>query len=132
VAEEVVGEPLLAVELLRERSNAIERELPHRVAQQLVLGSQIEVHGRRLLSAVGNGTLLPVNANDHTVESVVAEIGRMVAERQELRAAGASPSLLEQNRRLLADAQARLSHLLIARHRHESAAASSLLARGRR
>jgi hypothetical protein len=67
--------------------------------------------------------LLPVNANDHTVETVVAEIGRMVAERQELRAGGASPSALEQNRRLLADAQARLSHLLIARHLHESAAA---------
>jgi hypothetical protein len=67
--------------------------------------------------------LLPVNANDHTVESVVAEIGRFVAERQELRAAGASPPALEENRRLLADAQARLSHLLIARHLHESAAA---------
>jgi len=64
-----------------------------------------------------------MNANDHTVESVVAEIGRMVAERQELRAAGATPSALEQNRRRLADAQARLSHLLIARHLHESAAA---------
>jgi hypothetical protein len=47
-----------------------------------------------------------------------------VAERQELRVAGASGSELEQNRRaLLADAQARLSHLLIARHLHESAAA---------
>jgi hypothetical protein len=67
--------------------------------------------------------LLPVNPNDHTVEAVVAEIGRIVAERQELRSAGATPSALEQNRRLLADAQARLSHVLIARHLHESAAA---------
>jgi hypothetical protein len=64
-----------------------------------------------------------MNANDHTVETLVAEIGRIVAERQELRAAGASAAQLEQNRRLLADAQARLSHLLIARHLPESAAA---------
>jgi hypothetical protein len=64
-----------------------------------------------------------MNANDHTVETLVAEIGRIVAERQELRAAGASASELEQNRRLLADAQGRLSHLLIARHLSESAAA---------
>ena len=64
-----------------------------------------------------------MNPNDHTVETLVAEIGRLVAERQELRAARASPSELEQNRRLLATGQARLSHLLIARHLHESAAA---------
>jgi hypothetical protein len=67
--------------------------------------------------------LLPVNAVDHTVETLVSEIGRIVAERQELRAAGASAEELEQNRRLLADRQARLSQLLIARHLHESAAA---------
>jgi len=88
-----------------------------------VLRSEIEVHAGRLLAAVGNGTLLPVNADDHTVESLVAEIGRIVAERQELRAATASPSELEENRRALAEAQARLSQLLIARHLHESAAA---------
>jgi hypothetical protein len=64
-----------------------------------------------------------MNADDHTVETLVSEIGRVVAERQKLRAAGASPSELEQNRRLLADGQARLSHLLIARHLHEPAAA---------
>ena len=64
-----------------------------------------------------------MNANDHTVETLVAEIGRIVAERQELRSAGTSASELDQNMRLLADAQARLSHLLIARHLHESAAA---------
>jgi hypothetical protein len=46
-----------------------------------------------------------------------------VAERQGLRAAGAGEVELEENRRLLADAQARLSHLLIARHLHETAAA---------
>ena len=64
-----------------------------------------------------------MNPNDHTVESLVAEIGRIVAERQELRGAGAGPSELEENRRALAEAQARLSQLLIARHLHESAAA---------
>ena len=64
-----------------------------------------------------------MSANDDTVETLVGEIGRIVAERQQLRAAGASPSELEQNRRLLADRQARLSHLLIARHLHDSAAA---------
>jgi hypothetical protein len=64
-----------------------------------------------------------MSAGDHTVETLVAEIGRIVADRQQLRAAGASPSELEQNRRLLADRQARLSQLLIARYLHESAAA---------
>jgi hypothetical protein len=88
-----------------------------------VLGSEIEVHAGRLLAALGHGILPPVSALDLTVETLVSEIGRIVAERQELRAAGASPDDLEQNRRLLADRQARLSHLLIERHLHESAAA---------
>jgi hypothetical protein len=52
----------------------------------------------------------------YTVETLTAEIGHIVAERQELRAAGASASELEQNRRLLARAQAELSQLLIERH----------------
>jgi hypothetical protein len=64
-----------------------------------------------------------MSAGDQTVEMLVAEIGRIVAERQQLRAAGASRAELEQNRRLLADRQARLSRLLIARHLHEPAAA---------
>ena len=51
-----------------------------------------------------------------TVESLTAEIGRIVAERQELRAAGAAFDVLEENRRRLAKAQSRLSQLLIARH----------------
>ena len=66
---------------------------------------------------------MPVNADNHTVETLVAEIGSIVAERQELRATGAGPSELEQNRRALAEAQARLSRLLIARHLPETAAA---------
>lgn len=51
-----------------------------------------------------------------TVESLTDEIGRIVAERQELRATGASLDVLEANRRRLAKAQSELSQLLIARH----------------
>jgi hypothetical protein len=51
-----------------------------------------------------------------TVESLTAEIGRIVAERQELRANGAAFDVLEENRRRLAKAQSELSQLLIARH----------------
>jgi hypothetical protein len=57
-----------------------------------------------------------MDAHQQTVETLVAEIGRIVAERQELRAAGASADELERNRRELAAAQARLSRLLIQRH----------------
>jgi hypothetical protein len=45
-----------------------------------------------------------------------AEIERVVAERQALRAAGADAATLEENRRRLSDAQAALSQLLIERH----------------
>ena len=51
-----------------------------------------------------------------TVESLTAEIGRIVGERQELRASGASFDVLEENRRRLAKAQSELSQLLIARY----------------
>jgi hypothetical protein len=51
-----------------------------------------------------------------TVESVAGEIGRIVAERQELRAGGAGDEELEANRRRLVAAQASLSRLLIERH----------------
>jgi hypothetical protein len=51
----------------------------------------------------------------HTVETLTAEISRIVAERQALRAAGASHETLEENRRRLAAAQSELSQLLIAR-----------------
>jgi hypothetical protein len=59
----------------------------------------------------------------HTVETLTEEIGRIVAERQELRAASAGPEALEENRCRLADAQSRLSHLLIARHLPQAGAA---------
>jgi hypothetical protein len=59
----------------------------------------------------------------HTVETLTAEISRIVAARQELRAAGASPEVLEENRRRLAAAQSELSQLLIERYLPKSASA---------
>lgn len=58
-----------------------------------------------------------------TVESVGAEIGKIVAERQSLRAAGAGERELEVNRRRLTAAQHELSRLLIARYLPERGAA---------
>jgi hypothetical protein len=52
----------------------------------------------------------------HTVETLAEEIGRIVTERQGLRASGAGPAELEENRRRLASAQSRLSGLLIERY----------------
>jgi len=52
----------------------------------------------------------------HTVETLTAEISRIVGERQDLRVAGAAPGALEENRRRLAAAQSQLSLLLIERH----------------
>ncbi len=52
----------------------------------------------------------------HTVETLTAEISRIVVERQDLRAAGAAAGELEENRRRLAAAQNGLSRLLIERH----------------
>ena len=51
-----------------------------------------------------------------TVEALIEEIGRIVAERQELRVADAAPEVLEENRRRLTEAQHRLSQLLIERY----------------
>jgi hypothetical protein len=50
------------------------------------------------------------------VESLAAEIGELVAERQELRARGVAPAELEANRRRLADAHAQLSRQLVELH----------------
>ena len=58
-----------------------------------------------------------------TVETLTEEIGRIVAERQELRASAAGQAELEENRRRLAAAQNRLSHLLIERHLPQAGAA---------
>ena len=51
-----------------------------------------------------------------TVEGLTEEIGRIVIERQELRAACAGQELLEENRRRLTEAQNQLSALLLARY----------------
>jgi hypothetical protein len=51
-----------------------------------------------------------------TVEDVAEEVGRIVSERQELRASGADERELEQNRLRLVAAQADLTRLLLERH----------------
>jgi hypothetical protein len=51
-----------------------------------------------------------------TVEALTEEIGRIVSERQTLRSQGADPELLEENRLRLAEAQSRLSQLLIEKY----------------
>jgi hypothetical protein len=57
------------------------------------------------------------------VETLSRKIEQIVVERQELRASGAAPAALEENRRRLGSAQAQLSRLLIERYlpRAESA-----------
>ena len=59
----------------------------------------------------------------HTVETLIEEIGRIVFERQELRAYAAGWAELEENRRRLGAAQSRLSYLLIERHLPQPGAA---------
>jgi hypothetical protein len=59
----------------------------------------------------------------HTVESLRAEIDRLVTERQELRRSFSSDEELELNRRRLVRAQSQLSRLLIQRHLPGPAAA---------
>jgi hypothetical protein len=51
-----------------------------------------------------------------TVEDVAEEVGRIVSERQELRASGADDRALEANRLRLVAAQADLTRLLLERH----------------
>ena len=60
----------------------------------------------------------------HTVESLRAEIDRIVAERQELRRQGATPAELEANRERLVRAQSQLSDLLIKRYLPRNARAA--------
>jgi hypothetical protein len=63
-----------------------------------------------------------MNDAHYTVESLTDQIGRLVAERQRLRAENASPDVLERNRMAIAEAQQVLSELLIKRHRPSAAA----------
>jgi hypothetical protein len=57
-----------------------------------------------------------------TAEELTARIGQLVAERQELRARGASEASLERNRIQIARAQWELAHALIDRYLPEPAA----------
>jgi hypothetical protein len=63
-----------------------------------------------------------VNSAHYTVESLSDQIGRLVAERQRLRAENASAEVLEHNRLAITVAQQLLSELLIRRHRPSAAA----------
>jgi hypothetical protein len=56
-----------------------------------------------------------------TADELTTRIGRLVAERQELRARGASDASLERNRLQIARAQWELAHALIDRHLPEPA-----------
>ena len=60
--------------------------------------------------------LRDTSAVGHTVETLTAEISRIVVARQDLRASGATRGELEENRRRLGSAQSQLSRLLIERH----------------
>ena len=72
------------------------------------------------MSATAAKQLMPRRfrrASKRTVEELTTRIGELTAQRQELRARGASAAALERNRVKLARAQWELSHALIARHR---------------
>ena len=45
--DELVREPALAVELLGNGRDAVDGERPHRVAEELVLGREVEIHASR-------------------------------------------------------------------------------------
>ena len=45
--DQLVGEPRFAVELFGDRRDTLDGERAHGVAQELVLGREIEVHARR-------------------------------------------------------------------------------------
>ena len=49
--DDLVREPLLAIELLGDRRDLLEGELPHRVSQQLVLVVEIEVQPASLCAS---------------------------------------------------------------------------------
>ena len=56
------------------------------------------------------------HATDRDVEALSERIAALAAERQELRRAGASDEVLEENRAQLGSSQWALSHALIERH----------------
>jgi len=52
---QLVGEAFLAVELLGDGRHLLQRELPDRVADQLVLAVEIEVHRAKLAAKLDEG-----------------------------------------------------------------------------
>ena len=50
-ADELVREAAVQVELCGDRCDALPRERPDRVANQLLLGSEVEVHAAQSLAA---------------------------------------------------------------------------------
>ena len=68
-------------------------------------------------------TLPRVKPDPQTLETLSSEIQRIVTERQELRSGGASPDVLEENRRVLAHAHALFSRLLIQQYLPQPATA---------
>jgi hypothetical protein len=75
-----------------------------------------------IMETMSAGTLRPLvprrfrRTSKRTVEELTARIGELTAERQDLRARGATAAALERNRVKLARAQWELSHALIARY----------------
>ena len=59
LGDELVREPLLAVELFGDGCDTLERELPHRVADQLVLRLEVEVHASLCASSTISRTPYP-------------------------------------------------------------------------
>ena len=88
LGDELVREALLAVELLGDRCDALERELADRVAEELVLRLKVEVHCRcamvqRRHARIRRRILADVR-HPPTIEALTEEIGRIVSERQDL------------------------------------------------
>ena len=76
LGDELVREALLAVELLGDRRDLLEREPAHGIAEQLVLGGEVEVHAERLRHSAGGraavGSVVPCpHANSSTGSSRV-------------------------------------------------------------
>ena len=85
LGDELVREALLAVELLGDRRDPLERELPHRVADQLVLRSEIEVHlevdasqTRPRLGSPGIGATMVPRKQAVRVETILCDGQRQV------------------------------------------------------
>lgn len=72
--------------------------------------------GRGAHSASTNEPAVRCASRGSGVQELAEQIGALVHERQQMRASGASPASLEQNRLQLADSQRALSHALVEQH----------------